>query len=108
MLLRNSMSKEVFKSYRVNITKHATISSLAMSIYRSGFMPDGAELTMAKGALEHAIRQAYYGGAVDVYKPYGESLYYYDANSLYPAAMLKPLPVGLGNPPHPLIKQQVK
>ena len=33
------------------------------------------------------IRRAYYGGHVDVYKPYGENLYYYDVNSLYPFIM---------------------
>jgi len=34
------------------------------------------------------IRRWYYGGHTDVYIPYGENLHYYDANSLYPFAML--------------------
>ena len=38
------------------------------------------------------IRNAYFGGATDIYKAYGENLHYYDVNSLYPHAMLKPMP----------------
>ena len=41
------------------------------------------------------IRGSYYGGAVDYYKAYGENLHYYDVNSLYPYAMLKPMPLNL-------------
>ncbi|GER42509.1 DNA polymerase [Striga asiatica] len=41
------------------------------------------------------IRRAYYGGHTDVYKPYGENLYYYDVNSLYPYVMKEfPMPGG--------------
>jgi hypothetical protein len=38
------------------------------------------------------IKQAYYGGVTEVYKPYGKNLYYYDVNSLYPFAALNPMP----------------
>lgn len=40
--------------------------------------------------------------SVEVIIPYGENLYYYDANSLYPTAMLKPFNVG--QPVHSLNK----
>ncbi|GFQ06938.1 DNA polymerase [Phtheirospermum japonicum] len=33
------------------------------------------------------IRSGYYGGHTDAYKKYGENLYYYDVNSLYPFIM---------------------
>lgn len=39
------------------------------------------------------VRISYYGGATDVYKRYGEKLHYYDVNSLYPYAMLNPMPL---------------
>jgi hypothetical protein len=42
------------------------------------------------------IRQGYYGGATDMYKPAGDNIYTYDVNSLYPYAtfpMLKPMPL---------------
>lgn len=38
------------------------------------------------------IRNAYFGGATDIYKAYGKDLHYYDVNSLYPHAMMKPMP----------------
>lgn len=41
------------------------------------------------------FKEGYTGGAVDVYKPYGENVYWYDANSLYPYMMLiNAMPVG--------------
>jgi hypothetical protein len=30
------------------------------------------------------IKQGYYGGITEIYKPCGYNLYYYDVNSLYP------------------------
>lgn len=88
------MSDEIFNKYQINITNHSTLSGLALAIYRSNFMPADSKIVRVKGRVEKAIRSAYYGGAVDVYRPQGENLYYYDANSLYPAAMLQPMPVG--------------
>lgn len=38
------------------------------------------------------IKQGYYGAITEVYKPYGEKLYYYDVNSLYPYVALQDLP----------------
>jgi len=38
------------------------------------------------------IREGYFGGATDYYKMYGENLYHYDVNSLYPYAMLNIMP----------------
>ena len=42
---------------------------------------------------DNFIRSSYYGGATDYYKTYGENLYYYDVNSLYPYAMLNDMPL---------------
>lgn len=47
------------------------------------------------GEISDNIRQGYTGGSVDMYIPYGENLFAYDVNSLYPSQMLKnPMPVG--------------
>ena len=59
-----------------------TLSALAMKIFRllmmiSSFLPNRNE--------ERFIRRGYNGGHTDVLKPYGEHLYYYDVNSLYPS-----------------------
>jgi len=45
--------------------------------------------------MDSKFREAYLGGIVDVYRPHLQgSGYYYDVNSLYPTAMLRPMPVG--------------
>jgi len=89
-----NMNDILFKKYRINITKYATISGLAMGIYRSNYLKPEYKLANTKGPLEIAIRSAYYGGRTEVFKPFGFNLYSYDYNSLYPTAMLKPMPVG--------------
>jgi hypothetical protein len=37
------------------------------------------------------IRRGYYRGHADTYKPYGENIYYYDVNSLYPRFVVSTL-----------------
>ena len=44
---------------------------------------------------DNFIRCGYYGGVTDYYKAYGENLYYYDVNSLYPFAMLNNMPLNI-------------
>ena len=38
------------------------------------------------------MKLAYYGGITELYKPYGENLFYYDVNSLYPYLALQDMP----------------
>jgi DNA polymerase type B, organellar and viral len=40
------------------------------------------------------IKPSYFGGRVEVFKPYGENLFIYDVVSLYPHIMLNDLPIG--------------
>lgn len=39
------------------------------------------------------LRKAYFGGRVEVFQTYGEDLYFYDVNSLFPFAMKNLMPV---------------
>lgn len=86
--------------FNVNPLSVPTISSLAMLIYRSNFqlgpLSDPSQV-IPIGACKYndSIRHAYYGGHVDVYQPLSDKAYYYDINSLYPAAMLQPMPTGI-------------
>jgi hypothetical protein len=45
-----------------------------------------------KKSIYYDIKQSYFGGITEVYKPYGKNLYYYDVNSLYPLAALNAKP----------------
>lgn len=97
------LNNTLFSTYRCNITKHVTISSIAIFIYCSNFLnPETTHLTITSGKLENAIRASNFGGRCEIFKPIGENLNYYDFNSLYPSAMLQPLPIG--NPVYTLNK----
>ena len=56
---------------------------------------DTNKIPIISGKEYNMIAQGYYGGLVDVYRPYGENLYYYDVNSLYPTAMVRDMPCGI-------------
>jgi DNA polymerase type B, organellar and viral len=42
--------------------------------------------------VDRFVRKSYFGGHTDIYKKYIKKGKYYDINSLYPFAMLKPMP----------------
>lgn len=76
--------------FQVNISDIPTISSLALQIYRSNFMPEHARIGITDAKLYDKLHAAYMGGAVDVYTPQSEpmhTVYCYDVNSMYPAVM---------------------
>jgi len=76
-----------------------TVGSTAMTAYRTSFMP---EITIPncyepdkEQNPEDMFRNSYFGGRTEVYKMYGENLYHYDVNSLYPYAYTeKSIPIG--------------
>ena len=97
----------IFNQFKINIHSSLTLPSLAMNIFKSLFMPENT-LYQLLGKPERDIREAYTGGAVDVYQtnnsinwnPFSlikRTLYYYDVNSLYPYIMAN-LAVPVGKP----------
>lgn len=84
--------------YEVDLIDRLTLSSLAMNIFRLGYYDDKASpIYILNHNQDSFIRKGYYGGHVDTYIPYGENLYYYDVNSLYPYVMKNyPMPCGKG------------
>nr|AFN42484.1 DNA polymerase B 2 [Rhizophagus irregularis] len=74
--------------------------STAFKIWRTVQLPlllkDNLKVFDLSHNLDAQLRESYCGGIVDVYRPHliGEG-YYYDVNSLYPTAMIRPMPVGL-------------
>ena len=65
----------------------------SMKIFRSKFLK--VNIPILKRIDDAFIREAYFGGATDYYQMKAENIYYYDVNSLYPFAMLKPMPFEL-------------
>ena len=67
------------------MTKSLSISGVALNVFLSRYYSKNIPLITQK-SMYSDIKQAYYGGITEVYKPYGKDLYYYDINSLYPFA----------------------
>lgn len=84
-------NKQVFMDYDVNMTDNLTISGLATRIFLKDFYNNNIPV-ISKASIYRDIKQAYYGGITEVYKPYGKNLYYYDVNSLYPYVALQDMP----------------
>lgn len=82
--------------FRINIHKYPTLSSLAFAIYRAHYLKD-SKFPLITGNMFYEFKKGYTGGAVDVYKPYGENIYKYDVNYLYPYIM-RDIPMLVGSP----------
>ena len=70
-----------------------TTSSLAMTTFRLNYLKDTV-LYKLPPDKEEFVRQAYYGGRVEIFKMIAENVREYDVNSMYVSAMLNPLPCG--------------
>jgi len=88
-------SKEIYEMERINITDVVSISNLALKIFLTNYYdPDKTPFHIMRHKQYKEIKESYYGGRVEVFKTYGENLYYYDVNSLYPYVMLQDMPIG--------------
>ena len=87
---------KIFNLYSLNITNYVTAPKLAVGIFTSNFMSKSNDLNikMIRGNVEKDIRNAYYGGNVNVLINKMDKGFYYDMNSQYPYAMLKDMPIG--------------
>jgi hypothetical protein len=84
----------IFEKFSLNVFNYPTLPSLAFNIYRSSFMNE-YKIPKIGGKMLYDIKKSYTGGATEMYKPYGENLYHYDVNSLYPTSMFRyDMPIG--------------
>jgi len=96
----NVFAEQIHRQFGLSINKHPTLPSLSLAIYLQNFCPNKEFITPCSGNATRFIREAYYGGRVDVFKPAfikkntDDYLYCYDVNSLYPSVMKQTLPVG--------------
>jgi hypothetical protein len=84
-------NKKIFRDYGVNMVDSTTISGLALNLFMRKFYKKNLP-SIGQKSIYKDIKNAYYGGVTEVYKPYGENLFYYDVNSLYPYAALQTMP----------------
>jgi hypothetical protein len=85
----------MYELENLNITSVSTISSNALKIFLSNyFNKNKTPIHLPRHANYLDIKNAYFGGRVEVFKGYVENIYIYDVVSLYPFSMLKDLPVG--------------
>ena len=84
-------NKQIFLDYKIDMLDSLTISSLANKLFMTKYYDNNIPI-INKLSLYNDVKLAYYGGITEVYKPYGENLYYYDVNSLYPYAALNDMP----------------
>jgi hypothetical protein len=78
----------IFEKFSLNVFNYPILPSLAFAIYRSSFMIN-YKIPKIGGKMLNDIRKSYTGGATEMYIPYGENLYHYDRNSLYPTSLFK-------------------
>ena len=88
----DTFNRYVFIEYSLQMTESLTISRLALNIFLKLYLGDTKLPVINNQSVYSAIKQAYYGGIVEVYKPYGKNLFYYDVNSLYPFVAKNPMP----------------
>lgn len=96
-LLKNIIDiirNKIYNEYNILIEKCITLSSLSFKIFRKKYMINENIYISNKKNIDKFLRKSYMGGIVNVFKPYGENLEYYDINSLYPYSMLKDMPIG--------------
>jgi hypothetical protein len=82
-----------FSKYCIDITSIVSASSLSLKIFRQHFQD--TNIPILNSVQDSFIRKGYFGGATDVYCKYLENAHYYDVNSLYPQAMLNPMPLNI-------------
>ena len=85
-----------FDLFKVDVESVYSTATLALKIFRTKFLDK--DIFILPQHMDTFIREGYYGGGTDVYKAYGENVHYYDVNSLYPSAMLNPMPYDLVTP----------
>jgi hypothetical protein len=83
--------------FSVNIINCFSLANISFNVFRTIFLRYSTIIGKNSVDQDLFLRKAYFGGVVDLYKPYSTCLYGYDIKSLYPSQMLNDMPVNLGN-----------
>lgn len=85
-------SKYIFELFDIQVTSCLTVTGLALNIFLTNYLNDSKLPLINNKSIYYDLKRSYYGGLSEVYKPYGENLYYYDVNSLFPYVALMDMP----------------
>ena len=89
------VNRALFLDFNLKMTNCLTVSKMSYEIFSKDYLSVDKPIPLInKKEIYRDIKLGYYGGNTEVYKPYGENLYYYDVNSLYPYVSLNDM-VGL-------------
>ena len=88
----NEFSRFLYINFNIQMTDALTITRLALNIFKSKFYKNKFIPSINKLFLFNFIKEGYYGGITEVYKPYGKDLVFLDINSLYPYVALSDMP----------------
>jgi DNA polymerase type B, organellar and viral len=92
LLLALLKAQDIYlKTYNIDIGSIWSTATLSLKIFRTKFLT--SIIPALDRNIDKYVRDGYYGGATDCFQRYGENLYYYDVNSLYPYAMLNYMPL---------------
>lgn len=81
----------LFNYFNIDLTTTYSSSHLSSKLFRTHYL-DVDGIPLLPKYVDTFVRKSYFGGPVEVYKTYGENLYHYDVNSLYPYVMRKDMP----------------
>ena len=76
----------IFEEFDLLIDKYPTTPSLAFAIFRTNFLKKDM-IPILNDDIDRFIRGSFTGGSTESIIPYGQNVYCYDVNSLYPASM---------------------
>lgn len=88
--IMDKFNKYTIRKFDTEMTTSLTISRLSLNIYLKHYLKD-SKIPIIKDNVYNDVKEGYFGGITEVYKPYGENLFYYDVNSLYPFVALNPM-----------------
>jgi hypothetical protein len=80
----------LWTKYQIRLCDLYSNANLSFRLFRTHYLK--TEIPILSKYMYNLIKPSYFGGSAEIYKPYGENLYHYDINSLYPYAMLNDMP----------------
>lgn len=85
--------------FKIDFSHCVTLPQLSLDVFRSKFLKSNKLIRLLSTHHHNFIKKSYIGSIVSVFKPFGEHLYHYDINSLYPYVMAHcPMPSGTPRP----------